>query len=77
MIQAQERQINMMGILLALLFGVPSLIIGFLGININRFTIKENESLEWWQAVLIVGLPFLFGVIVGLILFRRYTKNKN
>lgn len=76
LIKDQERQINLLSILLALLFGVPSLIIGFLGINLRNITIPENQAPEWWQAAMIVGIPFCLGVIVSFILFRRFAKRK-
>ncbi|HEX9962240.1 MAG TPA: hypothetical protein VGB00_15005, partial [Pyrinomonadaceae bacterium] len=76
LIEAQERQINLLSVLLALLFGLPALIIGFLGINLNHITIQGGDGLEWWQATLIVGFPLLSGIILGAILFRRYARKK-
>ncbi len=74
LIEEQDRKINILSVSVALLFGLPSLIIGFLGINLKDVTIPETKALDLWQAAMIVGFPLSLGVIISLILFIRMTK---
>src|SRR5205085_2771895 len=63
-----ERTIGLLGIC----FGVPALVISFLGINIAGRT--ANEGLEIWQAFAIVlGISAVF-VSAILLLLRKYMK---
>ena len=76
LIKEQDRKINILSVSVALLFGLPSLIIGFLGINLKDITIPETKALDLWQAAMIVGFPLSLGIIISAILFRRLTKKK-
>lgn len=74
-IRQHERKIALIGILLAATFGLPSLVIGFLNINLNRITV-EKDGVDFWQAALYVGGALLLGLIIGLITFLIYKKER-
>lgn len=76
LIEEQDRKINILSVSVALLFGLPSLIIGFLGINLKDITIPETKALDLWQAAIIVGFPLSLGFIISLILFLQLSKKK-
>lgn len=76
LIEEQDRKINILSVSVALLFGLPSLLIGFLGINLKEVTIPETKALELTQAAMIVGIPLSLGIVISLILFWRLTKKK-
>lgn len=76
LIEEQDRKINILSVSIALLFGLPSLIIGFLGINLKDVTIPETKALDLWQAAMIVGIPLLLGSVISFILFYQMSKKK-
>jgi hypothetical protein len=76
LIEEQDRKINILSVSIALLFGLPSLIIGFLGINLKDVTIPEANALNLSQAAMIVGFPLSLGLIISFILFHRFSKKK-
>ncbi|MCS7224025.1 MAG: hypothetical protein NZ959_05650 [Armatimonadetes bacterium] len=61
-----ENRLNLLGALI----GVPSLVIGFLGINIYNITIK-GDGLPLWLTVLLVSLGFAFGGFAWWLLSKR------
>lgn len=59
--------------LLGICFGIPALVIGFLGINIPGVT-TEHEGLRIWLGLVIVlGISIIF-VVTILLLLRRYIN---
>lgn len=75
-----ENRISLIGILLALLFGVPSLVISFLGINLNKINVGENDGMDFWQAFQIASGVWLACLIISTIIFlihqAREQKNR-
>lgn len=61
-----ERRINFLGAFI----GIPSLVIGFLGINLYGITAKD-EGLPLWVALLLIALSFTLGGLAWWLLSRR------
>jgi hypothetical protein len=64
-----ERTIGLLGIC----FGVPALIIGFLGINIPGVTTKNEGLRIWLGLVIVLGISVVF-IATILLLLRRYIS---
>ena len=72
-----ENRIGLTGILLALSFGIPSLVIGFLGINLNKINVKENDGgMEFWEAFSIAFGVLLVGVLISFVILRIFRAKE-
>jgi dipeptide/tripeptide permease len=68
-VKQHDRKISLVGILLAAVFGVPSLVIGFLNINLKGWT--SSEGLSWQTAFAIVGGTLLIGIWVAYLHYKK------
>jgi hypothetical protein len=68
--KALEHSISMLGVFI----GVPALVIGFLGINLQGIT--AQEGLLWWQAGLIGIGGGLFSAALVLLVIRKCRSGK-
>jgi hypothetical protein len=72
-----ENRIALIGLLLALTFGIPSLVVSFLGINLNKISVKENEGMELSEALYIaLGTWFACLLISGIIFLIYQAKER-
>lgn len=71
-----DRKISLIGVLLAAVFGVPTLVIGFLNINLRNLTSKDDEGLFLEEAFWVVGAAVLIGIGLSLIAYLRYKREQ-
>jgi len=65
----RDRKLNKRISFIAALFGLPSLIIGFLGINLKDITATDGVSLL--SALLLAGGSLLLGFALGFVITRQ------
>lgn len=64
-----EHRIGLIGLLLALTFGVPSLVISFSGINLKKINVGENDGMDFRDAFQIAFGVWLICFAASVIIF--------